>query len=77
MSIEKVEMFTIICDHCQLNIGMNEEYSCWSDDSYAEENAMESDWLKQGDKHYCPDCYGYDDNDDMELSKERKDKYKV
>ena len=22
---------------------------------------MESEWAEIGDKHYCPDCYEYDD----------------
>ena len=50
--IQKVEMHTVICDHCQKDIGSESEFSCWNDDNYAEENAMESDWLKQKEKHF-------------------------
>lgn len=77
MSLQKVEMHTVICDNCQMDIGMYNEYSCWNDENYAEENAMESDWHRQEDKHYCPDCYTYDDDDNFILVEERKDKYKI
>lgn len=77
MSIEKVEMYTVSCDHCQRDIGMDQEYSCWNDDSYAEENAMESGWFKHGDKHYCDECHSFDDNDHLVLNETMKDKYKV
>ena len=75
--LQKVEMYTIVCDHCQKDIGSEDEYSCWNDDSYAETNATESDWLRDNDKHYCPDCYSYDDDDNLILKPEMKDKYKV
>lgn len=61
MSIEKVEMFTIVCDGCKNDIGSNQDYSCWNDPTCAEENAMESDWIKYEGKHYCPDCYDEDE----------------
>jgi len=75
MSLEKVEMFTVVCDNCKKNIGSEQDYSCWNDDTYAEENAMESDWEKVDDKHYCTYCYSYDDDDNFILNKELKDKY--
>ncbi len=77
MSLEKVEMYTVICDHCQKNIGADQEYSCWNDDSYAEENAMESGWERQDNKHYCNDCFDFDDNDNFVLKQERKDKHLI
>ena len=27
----------------------------------AKEQAMESEWAEIGDKHYCPDCYEFDE----------------
>jgi len=74
--LQKVEMYTVVCDNCQKDIGTEDEYSCWNDDSYAETNAMESDWQKEEKKHYCPECYSYDDNDNLVLNSSLKDKYK-
>jgi len=71
MAIEKVEMYTVVCDHCGEDIGSSSEYSCWNDDTYAEENAMESEWVKENGKHYCPDCVSYGDNDELQLKPER------
>jgi len=65
--LTEVKMFTIVCDNCGEDIAAEQEYSCWNDANYAEENAMESDWIKEGDKHYCTKCVSYDDNDNLVL----------
>lgn len=70
--IAKTEMYTIVCDNCGLDIGSTQEYSCHADEQAAEENAMEGDWLKEGDKHYCTDCFKYDDEDNLIIDKNRK-----
>jgi len=62
MSVEKVDMFTIVCDNCKTDIGSIQEYSCWADEYAAKDNAMESEWINVGSKHYCPDCVWYDDD---------------
>lgn len=71
MAIEKVEMFTVICDNCKEDIGSSDDYSCWNDKDIAEENAMENDWLKQNGKHYCPSCHSYGDNDELIINESR------
>lgn len=65
MSVKKVEMFTVVCDNCGVDNGKDQEYSCWGDEGYAKEQAMESNWIEEGDKHYCEDCYEYDDEDNL------------
>ena len=70
--IKEVQMFTVVCDNCKLDIGTVGEYSAWNDENYAETNAMESDWQKEEDKHYCPDCFEYDDEDNFVVKKERE-----
>lgn len=65
--IKEVQMFTVICDNCGIDVNEGAEYSCWSDKTYAEDSAMESDWIKEGDKHYCFDCFSYDDDDNLIL----------
>jgi hypothetical protein len=65
MAIEKVEMYTVVCDNCGHDIGADDEYSCWNDKGYAEDNAMQSEWYREGEKHYCPDCFDIDDEDNL------------
>lgn len=73
--LHKVEMHTVVCDNCKKDIGSESEYSCWNDESYAENSAMESDWIKEEDKHYCPDCISYDDDNNIVLNENLKNKY--
>ena len=35
---------------------------------------MESEWVEIGDKHYCPDCYEFDDELDKYVPKKKGDK---
>lgn len=58
--IKKVIKFTVACDRCKKEI--NEDYY---DSDNAEEHAIINDWLVIDKKHYCPDCYERDDNDDI------------
>jgi hypothetical protein len=36
---------------------------------YAEDVAMEADWIREGDEHYCTDCFEYDDDDNLIIHK--------
>ena len=74
--LQKVEMYTVVCDNCGEDVGSSQDYSCWNDEGYARTNAMESDWVKEDDKDYCPDCASFDDEDNLVLNPERKDKFK-
>lgn len=65
--IKIVKMYTVICDGCGKDSNANSEYSCWSEADIAEELAAEDNWLKDGKAHYCPQCYHYDDNDNLIL----------
>jgi len=65
MSIEKVEMFTVVCDNCKKSADENTDYSCWNCENGAQDVAMEAGYLKEEDKHYCPDCFEYDDDDNL------------
>jgi len=63
--IQEVKMFTIICDRCKKDVCNEHDYSCWNDEGYAEEISLEDGWVKDGDCHYCPDCFTYDENDNL------------
>ena len=68
MSIEKVEMYTVICDNCGWDVGVYDEFAAYNNAAYASENAVDNfDWVKQDENHYCPKCYEYDDEDNLIL----------
>jgi len=67
--ITEVKMFTVVCDNCGVDSNKGSEYSCWDDKGYAEDSAMESGWHKEGDKHYCTNCFSYDDDDNLVIKK--------
>ena len=69
--IVKVEMYTVICDNCKKYFGSEGDYSCWNDDHFAEDNAMDSDWLKIDDCHYCTDCHSIGDDDELVIDPKR------
>lgn len=69
--IKEVTMYTVVCDNCKKDCNEGQEYSCWSDKSYTEDSAMEADWLKEDDKHYCTDCFSYDDDDNLVIDEKR------
>jgi len=69
MVVQEIKMYTIICDHCGEDAGVNSDYSCWNDENVALEQAMQADWIVEDNKNYCPDCYSYDDNDKLVLKR--------
>lgn len=70
--IQEVKMYTVICDCCGKDVNEDAEYSCWSDNGFAEDIAMESGWLKEEYKHYCQDCFSYDDEDNLVIKSTNK-----
>lgn len=67
--IEKVEMYTVVCDNCGKDAGEDAEYSCWNDESSARDVAIDSEWQtwdneKNEEQHICPNCFkGFDEAD--------------
>lgn len=56
----------LLCDCCKAKFHDKNEFVSYIDDadgSYIEKAALDSEWHKFGDKHYCPDCYELDDED--------------
>jgi hypothetical protein len=70
--LKEVKMFTVVCDNCDKDENADAEYSAWSDAQFAEDVAMEADWLKEGAKHYCPECFSYGENDELILKEIKK-----
>lgn len=72
--IIEVKMYTVKCDNCGEE-WETDEYSGWNDPDYAWDCASEDDWIedeKVKDKHYCKECYSYDDDDNVIINSERK-----
>ena len=70
--IKEVKMFTVVCDNCGKDCNEGQDYSCWNDESYALDVAMESNWERVDGKHICPLCYSYGDNDEIIIDKSRE-----
>jgi len=69
--IIEVEMYIVECDNCKTTSGRDSEYSCWNDKSYAMEDACDNDWIQDGEKTYCPDCYTQDEDGNITIKEER------
>ena len=59
--------YGIKCNRCNETCG--EEHAFWCDEESAIENAMESEWIEEKGKHYCPNCYEFDEEKDDNISK--------
>ncbi len=70
--IKEVKMYTVICDNCGGDSNYDNEYSCYSEQGYAEECAFESGWIEHDGEHYCELCYEYDDEDNLVINENRK-----
>lgn len=65
--LKEVTMYTIVCDSCGCDVNYDTDYSCWNDENYVDEIRQEAGWEKVDDKHYCTDCFEYDDNDELTI----------
>ena len=64
----KVESYNIVCDCCGESFHDGNDFVCFSDDpdgGLIRDEALTANWLEIGDKHYCPDCYSIDDDDNI------------
>lgn len=71
MSIEKVQMFTVVCDNCKESADEGTDYSCWNDENAAKEVAMEAGFINENHNDYCPKCHHYTDEDELIINSER------
>ncbi len=65
--IIKEYFYAIECDNCKKVAGSNEHDSAWlPDEDGAKDNAVNGEqWHEEGDKHYCPHCFSFDDEDNL------------
>ena len=63
---KEVKAIMIVCDGCGEHFVSGDGFTCFTDDpdgSLIESEALGSEWVRFGDKHYCRDCYEIDEDD--------------
>lgn len=70
--IKEVTMYSVVCDRCGKTYGVDDGIDCWVDICTAREQAMESEWIEIGEKHYCPDCYEFNEELDEYVPKKQR-----
>ncbi len=65
MTIRESTYYTVVCDLCG---GANDggDYSAWSTELGADEDAEGWDWHVEGGNHICPECRPMPDFEDAE-----------
>lgn len=61
--IVEIMMYTVKCDNCGEQFSYD-EFAGFTDFGYALDMAYNSGWNTE-DKHYCPDCWELDDEDNV------------
>ena len=64
MIIEET-FYAIECDVCKTQAENGDGHWFWADENTTKENAMECEWHTEDDKHYCPDCHSFNDEDEL------------
>lgn len=65
MSIVSKTFFAVKCDNCGKYSGEGSGYEFWVDIESTELSAEYGGYIKQGDNHYCDDCWEHDDDDNL------------
>ncbi|MFV0536797.1 MAG: hypothetical protein ACK5M3_05410 [Dysgonomonas sp.] len=64
MSIEKINSFVIICDNCGDYYSQGNHIPSFASIVDAEielDEQPDREWEEKDGKHYCPNCYKYDE----------------
>ena len=59
--IKQVTMYSVICDRCGKTFCECDSIITGAYKKSVRGYALESEWKEIGDKHYCPDCYEFND----------------
>lgn len=66
--IHEVTMFSISCDNCNEDyIESHNGWSAMNDQSSIQELADNDGWHTDDEKHYCPNCFTINDEDNLIL----------
>ncbi len=70
MSVITHQFYNVKCDRC--GAILNDEW--WVPDMCDfDEDYQEQDWKEINGKDYCPDCYYYDDDDEIKVKDNETD----
>lgn len=64
---QEVKVVVIVCDCCGERYGDEEGVAFYfgdEDGSWIWDDADNAEWLEFGGRHYCPDCYSFDKDDE-------------
>lgn len=67
MITEKI-YYGVKCDACGKELEDGDGCLHYNEEDYMESIALDSEWIKVRDKHYCENCYKYGDNDELILA---------
>jgi len=71
----KVDCVCITCDNCgETFVDEHSGFSIYVDENSAHEAADDYEWYSEDGKHYCPDCFKIDDEDNLTINAERTKK---
>lgn len=59
--------YGVKCDRCHKILSDWNDIEYYSDANYALEALDCADWIERDNKHYCPNCYTIDNNDDDDI----------
>ena len=69
--IKPLTMYSVVCDRCGKTFCEGDTKITGADKKSARCYALESGWLEIDDKHYCPDCYEFNDVLNVYVSKKK------
>lgn len=64
-----VEMDIYICDNCGVQLEDGNGCTSYVDYDIFDVYGYDSNWIELEDKHYCPDCYEIDEEDNVVIKK--------
>jgi hypothetical protein len=70
--IYPVTMYAARCDGCGKEVRLMGEYAAFAEKECVEDDLRDSEYKFDGDKHYCSDCWSYDDNDNLIFKQQKQ-----
>ena len=72
MGIERIDAHICTCDNCGETYENGDYVPAMAFPNEIDDIARnDGEWIKEGDKYYCSECYKYDEDDKLILSEER------
>lgn len=75
--IKEIITYTVICNSCGKDVHEGSGFSGFDDKDYVKQVAVEANWITKDDKHYCLECYQYDDEDNLVFKNNTEEKLPV